>query len=124
MGKFVLLLQSNESASQGKIDAEVAQHHAIIGVRSVESVEELVASSAEGISLTALDAKFGQDRITQLCYRLRCIGFRGPLVVFNTDDSEQMRRMMLEAGADVFLSTDRDVHDVARCMSALLREAD
>ncbi len=119
--KRILIIEDDPAIILGLQDALTAEHYEVITAGDGET--GLRAAQEQSVDLLILDLMLPGMNGEQICRELRSSGFTAPILILSSKNQELDKVLLLEMGADDYVTKPFGVRELIARIHALLRRS-
>ena len=117
--KTILVIEDDPAIVRGLEDALAAEHYKVISAANGEKGFSL--AKGEAVDVILLDLKLPDKNGEEICRDLRKSGVSTPILVLTSKKGEMDKVLLLEVGADDYVTKPFSIRELSARIKALLR---
>ncbi len=117
--KRLLIIEDDPAIMAGLIDSLKSEHYVVLTARDGERGFE--SAQTENLDLILLDLMLPKKNGEEVCRDLRAKGIKTPIIVLTSKSQELDKVVLLELGADDYVTKPFSVREVLARIKAILR---
>ncbi|KAA3620113.1 MAG: DNA-binding response regulator [Calditrichaeota bacterium] len=117
--KRILIIEDDPAIMAGLVESLKSEHFEVLTAR--DGVRGFETARSENLDLILLDLMLPQKNGEEVCRDLRAQGVRTPILILTSKSQELDKVLLLELGADDYVTKPFSVREVLARINAILR---
>lgn len=117
--KRILIIEDDPAIMAGLIDSLKSEHYEVLTARDGE--RGFASACSENLDLILLDLMLPKKNGEEVCRDLRAQGINTPIVILTSKNQELDKVLLLELGADDYITKPFSVREILARIKAILR---